>query len=81
MRRKALVGISLICLALWAMPISCGIEDGDSSIKMPDELPNGQKLVKTGGEEMLREDIGEIFPHCICIATRYLKTFLAIFLQ
>ena len=63
MRRKALVGILLICLELWAMPISCGIENGDFSIKMPDELPTGQKLVKTGGEEMLREDIGETFPH------------------
>jgi len=65
MRRKALVGILLICLELWAMPISCGIEDGDSSIKMPDELPNGQKLVKTGGEEIIHEDMSRHFPHYI----------------
>lgn len=63
MRRKALVGIFVICLVLGIMPISSGVENSDISITMPDELPTGQKLVKTGGEEIIREDMSEYFPH------------------
>jgi len=65
MRRKALAGIFVIGLVLGIMPISCGIENGDFSIKMPDELPTGQKLVKTGGEEIIHEDMSRHFPHYI----------------
>lgn len=65
MRRKIFVGILLMCVVLGAMSISCGIENGDFSIKMPDDLPTGQKLVKTGGEEIIHEDMGRHFPHYI----------------
>ena len=59
MKRKALIGILILCLLVGLMPISCGV-----GIKMPDELPNGQKLVKTGGEDVLGgEGVGEIFPY------------------
>jgi len=65
MRRKALVGIFVIGLVLGIIPISRGIENSDFAIKMPDELPNGQKLVKTGGEEIIHEDMSRHFPHYI----------------
>jgi len=65
MRRKALVGILVIFLISGIMSISCGIENSDFSIKLPDELPTGQKLVKTGGEEIIHEDMSRHFPHYI----------------
>ena len=65
MRRKVLAGIFVIGLVLGIMPISCGIENGDSSIKMPDELPTGQKLVKTGEEIVNQKYIRGLLPHYI----------------
>jgi len=63
MIRKALAGLLVIFLALGTILISCGVENSDLSIKIPDELPTGQQLVKTGGEEILKENMGEYFPH------------------
>jgi len=65
MKRKTLVGMLMTCLVLGAMPISCGIENGDFSIKMPDELPTRQKLVKTGGEIVNQKYIRGLLPHYI----------------
>ena len=65
MKREVLIGILVTCLVLGAMPLSCSSENSEFSIKMPDELPTGQKLVKTDGEDIIHENIGRHFPHYI----------------
>lgn len=62
MKRKALFGILVICLMLVTVPISCSAVNDDLPIKIPDNLPTGQNLVKTGGEESIHENIGRHFP-------------------
>lgn len=52
-----MVGI-LVCLILGTILVSVGGEKNDLSIEIPDELPNGQKLVKTQGA------YADDFPHC-----------------
>jgi len=64
MKRKALVGVLVICLLMGVTTISGSVETSDS-IKVPDELPNGQKLVKTNSpdDEESRRSLSRDLPH------------------
>ena len=65
MRRRALVGMLLVCLVVGMIPISNGVEKSNFSIKVPDELPNGATITDITGYKEIKDEIEDYYPHAI----------------